>query len=470
MARKIIKAFLFIFAAILVAGGIMTYLRSQKKINSPLQTQAPKAALPVPVKTSEIKDLTVNTQGSSAQVLIKGIFEHNYSVEHLATGDGFKITVPNTSVGQIQSMLDKPHPLIKKIEVRPSASNVGTAELVFHTEKDVNFLDTQKNDMLTIDFIKTESSGDEKATASAGTTGGKDAKNKTTASNATKSLSGGSQSSGLSKTSTKTSKLAAAKKKSSVASVSKKKKKGSTKLKPFVDSTDSTDFSDNSDLENSVGGLAPDEQGGSINDLKNNQVNNLSDFGSTGSAPATESFPQEEAPTIAANPAPKPSDADEGFMNLKDAVKEEPKGSANLLDAETQMSLTEKTGDTGQKMAALPNQKFDINQIQANLPALQNMTVARSGTATVVTFDREKAIAYKVFRMVNPSRIVVDFKDAKSKLKPEYPRFAGTKISRIETREYGSAEGMLVRVIMYVDGAPNFSSNKNGNQLVLEIQ
>ena len=71
--------------------------------------------------------------------------------------------------------------------------------------------------------------------------------------------------------------------------------------------------------------------------------------------------------------------------------------------------------------------------------------------------------------MVNPSRIVVDFKDIKNNLKSDYPRFPGTKISKVETRNYAGVDGMLVRVIMYLDGAPNYKSSKSGNSLVLEI-
>ena len=482
MARKIIKAILFILAAVVVAGGIMTYLRSQKKVTSPLQTQTEKAPQQAPVKSSEIQEITVSAQGQgqtqSAQVQIKGINEHNYNIQHIASGDGFKILVPNAQIGQVKPLLDKPHPLIKKITVHTSPDNPNMAELVFETQKDVNFLDTQKNDTLTIDFVKAEGSVDDKMSdSSAGTSVAGKGTSKTKVTGANKSPSStlnddfAGTTSAKSKAAASKSSKSAKKKGAAIAKSSKKSKKSSSvKLKPFVPDEDTGSGFDDSTLNN----LAADEQG-SINDMKNSQNSALNDFGGA-AAPSTEPMMQEEAPTIAEPSAPKKNtDAEEGFMNLNDAVKEEPKaapkGNANLLDAETEMSLTENTGKTGnQQMAALPNQKVDVNQLKANLPALQSMNVTRSGNNTVVTFDREKSIPFKVFRMVNPSRVVVDFKDAKSNLKSDYPRFTGTKISRIETREYAGMDGLLVRVIMYVDGAPNFTSNKNGNQLVIELQ
>jgi hypothetical protein len=452
MARKIIKAILFILAAVVVAGGIMTYLRSQKKITAPV-VQAPKTEAPKP-QVSQIGEVVINAQGATAaQVQIQGIKERNFNISNLPNGDGFKIQVPHAQLAQTQKLLDKPHPLIKKIEVHESAENPTTAELIFYTEKNVNFLDTQKGDTLTIDFVKTD------APAETAKVDDVDAPKETSKTS--------SKSSAAAKASSKKAKAAVSKKSSKLSKSTAKKSKSSSgsnagvKLKPFDAS-----MVDDTELDAQTETLVP--QGGGTT-----QTDRSMDLSAFGTTPSTETIPlgQEEIPTIEPDTAFKPSEDDNDGFNVKDVAKEEPKvpvGSANLLDAETEMSLKDNAGGSG-AVAALPqNQKFDLNKLQS-LPALQNLTVQRAGTATVITFDREKPVPYKVFRMVNPSRIVVDFKDAKNSLKPDYPRFAGTKISRIETRAYAGADGMLVRVIMYVDGAPNYTSDKKGNQLVLQL-
>jgi hypothetical protein len=455
MARKIIKAFLFILTAVVVAGGIMTYLRYQKKA-TPVATPTTKAEQPAP-KLTEIKQVTVNSQGQGAQVQIQGINSRNFNISNLPNGGGFKILVPNAQAKQIQKTFDKPHPLIKQIDVIESTDTPGATELVFLTEKNVNFLDTQKDDTLTIDFVKTEAEPEVAPVAVAPKVTSKSKAAATTKASSKKAKAAVSK---KTKSSNKTARSNAKASKSSA----------TVQLKPF----DASMIEDDTDIGVEAETLIPQDKGSTLQD-KNDRSMDLSAFGS--STPSTESIPlgQEEVPTIELDNSARfkdPSDND-GF-NLKDVVKEEPKapaGSTNLLDAETEMSLTDNLGSSGQQVAALPNnQKFDLNKVQANLPALSNVSVQRAGNATMVTFEREKAVPFKVFRMVNPSRVVVDFKDVKNGLKPDYPRFTGTKISRIETRAYAGPDGQIVRVIMYVDGAPNYKSNKAGTSLVLELQ
>lgn len=229
----------------------------------------------------------------------------------------------------------------------------------------------------------------------------------------------------------------------------------------------------------------PAQTAPSMEDQKNDSGLGFNTLGGgSASKPKTESIGSNESeiPTVSDS---KPTQEEDDGFNLKDVVKEfggsddsaknakkpAPKASeTNLLDAETELSMKEQGQVPDQKVASLPTQKFDLNKIQENLPALQNMTVEKSGNGTVVKFEREKAVPYKVFRMVNPSRIVVDFKDAKNQLKADYPRFDGTKISRVETREYAGVDGMLVRVILYVDGAPSYSASKDGTQLIINVQ
>lgn len=438
-------------AAVVVAGLIMTYLRSQKKITAPVakiptqQTQAPQ------LPQTQIGHITVSGQGSSAQVQIQGIKERNFNISNLPTGDGFKIQIPHAQIAQAQKLMDKPHPLIKKIEMKESSEDPATAELIFYTEKNVNFLDTQKGDTLTIDFVKAETVAEAQVETKAKQEPVAEAKkhSKTTTS---------------SKSASKKAKAAVSKKSSKLAKATAKKSKSSKvsniKLKPFDAS-----MVDDSDIDAGTETLVPQE--------KPSQPDRSMDLSAFGTTPSTENIPlgQEEVPTIEPDTVARPSDDEDDGFNLKDVVKEEPKakGSANLLDAETEMSLHD-SNVPGQQVAAVPqNQKFDLNKIQENLPSLQNVSVSRSGNATVVTIDREKAVPYKIFKMVNPSRIVVDFKDIKNNLKSDYPRFPGTKISKVETRNYAGVDGMLVRVIMYLDGAPNYKSSKSGNSLVLEI-
>ncbi|MEZ4845779.1 MAG: AMIN domain-containing protein [Bdellovibrionota bacterium] len=431
----------------------MTYLRYQKK-KAPVVAPAQPVQQQAPVIT-EIKQVTVTSQGQGAQVQIQGINSRNFSISNLPNGDGFKIQVPNAQAKQIQKSFDQPHPLIKSITVNESPENPNTTELVFVTDKNVNFLDTQKNDTLTIDFVKTE----EEPAAPKVAEPKKPVKSKTTA---------------TAKATSKKAKAAVSKKSKSTNKTAKSTKKAqpsaTVQLKPF----DASMIEDETDIDAQAETLIPQEKGSLAQD-KNDRSMDLNAFGT--STPSTESIPlgQEEVPVIEQDNSARftdPSDND-GF-NLKDVVKEEPKvpaGSANLLDAETEMSLNDNLGSSGQQVAALPNnQKFDLAKIQANLPALTNLSVQRSGNSTMVTFDREKAVPFKVFRMVNPSRVVVDFKDVKNGLKADYPRFTGTKISRVETRAYAGPDGQIVRVIMYVDGAPNYKSSKSGTSLVLELQ
>ena len=543
MARKIIKGVLFVLAAVVVAGGIMTYFRSQKKIPEPSflhsQNSTTGSTTGEQPKMSTIRDIVINSQGQGAQVEIKGVTEHNYNIQHLESGDGFKIQIPHSQIEQVKRTLENPHPLIKSIEVHELSENPTTAELIFHTEKDVNFLDTQHNDSITIDFVKSEAEGDQ--TASGSSTSGS-AKNLSSGAgdssdevaekpSSSASVKGSSKSKsksavGSSSLTSKSSK--SSKSKVATSSGSSKKSKGpAIKIKPFdpsmLDEPAPTTLSGSN--TGSMGSNPSPTSGGSSgsktlsDDLADSDIKTPSPAGSTsdskttsaagldrvetptalatlgGAKPSTESFGgSTNEPPVITN-TKKPTEEDDGF-NLNEAVKEfgvqdkggpakgapstatpandakkAPAAGTNLLDAETQLSMKDGSFNNGQQVAALPqNQKFDLNKVQANLPALQNLTVQKTDTGSIVTFEREKNIPYKVFRMVNPSRIVVDFKDAKSQLKPDYPRFAGTKISRVETREYAGVDGMLVRVILYVDGAPSFKASKSGNQLVLDIQ
>lgn len=479
MARKIIKGVLFVLAAVVVAGGIMTYLRSQKKSFVPTTTQSETAPSQIgEPQASSIQQVIVNAQGSSgAQVQIKGITSRNYNIQHLESGEGFVIQVPKAQIGQIDKIINQPHELIEKIEVRESADNPTTAELVFKTKKDVNFLDSQRDDMLVIDFVQTDDQGFDSETASSAepieepVAKSKTPPSATATSKSSKTKSNTNSSSAKKSTSTNRSSVA------SRSTSTPKSKAPAVKVKPF----------DTSMLEEDAFPTTPSKStpsgSPSIEDQKNDSLGFNTLGGGSGSRPATENIaPANEPPTISDNR--NIPEEDDGF-NLKDVVKEfggddsgseakKPAGKAsetNLLDAETELSLKEQGQVADQKVASLPqNQQFDLNKIQANLPALQNMTVEKSGNGAIVKFDREKAVPFKVFRMVNPSRIVVDFKDTKNQLKADYPRFDGTKISRVETREYASVDGMLVRVILYVDGAPSYTSEKKGTQLLINVQ
>ena len=137
MARKILKGILFILLAVVVAGAIVTYMRTQRKA----PPVAPKPILtPTPSTTfsgsSEVRDLTVSPQGSNARVVIEGITSREYQIQNLESDDGFKIRIPKTKIMNVQRELEEPHPLINKIEVRELEEDPDTAEIIFRTAGD----------------------------------------------------------------------------------------------------------------------------------------------------------------------------------------------------------------------------------------------------------------------------------------------------------------------------------------------
>lgn len=483
----------------------MTYLRAQKKSAPTAISESTKSeSATQATQSSQIQDIVVSNQGDNAQVQIKGITGRNYHIQNLESGQGFKIQIPHTQIQQVQKMMENPHPLIQKIEIHEMQDQPDAAELVFYTQKDVHFLDSQMNDTLTIDFAKPQSEG----TVADNQNTDKDTSNsdKNSSLANVKPIEPSQAMTTKTTTKPKSTKSATASSQTSSTKIVKKSPKAATKKPTVSPSTGDFDTQVDALTEDEQPSVASKFQEPAQTKAQTELSNNLESFeapviqdedfknqmkttpttpgsrdksleiGAFGTSnPSTESIDQPTDHVPMVDPSePKIADEDDGF-NLKGVAEEETpksKSDINLLDAETELSMKENLGGTGTQVAVAPqNQKFDLNQVKANLPALQNMTVQKSGTGAIVTFDREKSnIQYKFFKMVNPSRIVVEFKDAKNQLKPEYPRFSGTKISRVETREYGSAEGTLVRVIMYVDGAPNYVSTKKGNQLIVELK
>ncbi len=124
------------------------------------------------------------------------------------------------------------------------------------------------------------------------------------------------------------------------------------------------------------------------------------------------------------------------------------------------------------KMAAVPpllDQKFDASKILENLPSITDIAVLAEEGATTVTISRDAKAKYKVFRQVNPNRIVVEFLNTANRLAPEYQEFPGTKVRKITTQQFAGPDGTITRVIMYVDGPPQFDANNKGKDFVLRL-
>jgi hypothetical protein len=124
------------------------------------------------------------------------------------------------------------------------------------------------------------------------------------------------------------------------------------------------------------------------------------------------------------------------------------------------------------EVAALPPpsaEKFDASKITANLPALSNLIITSDNGATVLTVEREAKTKFMIFRMRNPDRIVVDFKDSVSRLQREYAGVPGTKIQRVTTQQFAGKEGTISRVMLYVDGKPDYKQETRGTSFVLMI-
>jgi hypothetical protein len=62
----------------------------------------------------------------------------------------------------------------------------------------------------------------------------------------------------------------------------------------------------------------------------------------------------------------------------------------------------------------------------------------------------------------------VDFKDAKSAVNENW-NLAGTSIDRIETQEFANGDSSLVRVLFYLNTAPEYAARKEGTSLVIEL-
>jgi hypothetical protein len=113
--------------------------------------------------------------------------------------------------------------------------------------------------------------------------------------------------------------------------------------------------------------------------------------------------------------------------------------------------------------------KFDVSKITKDLPAIYGFNAYSEGGTTTIQIDREARTQYQVFRLVNPPRVVIDFKDAVNKLPPEYPSFAGTRVQRVTTRQFVGPEGTVSRVILHVDGSTVYKQEVKGGTFILRL-
>ncbi len=189
-------------------------------------------------------------------------------------------------------------------------------------------------------------------------------------------------------------------------------------------------------------------------------------------------------------PEPAPIVEDEPMFDEEPMVAEEmDEGTPDVAapeasDMEDDIDLDELFGEEGSgtfeggdvadapQVAAIPEAKpgtFDSNVLPDNLPSINTISVGDEGGITTVRINRDAATKYKIFRMINPNRVVVDFKDAKNGLNPQYGAFGGTRVKKITTRQFAGPDGAITRVMVYVDGMPQYQKAVEGNDFVLKL-
>lgn len=201
------------------------------------------------------------------------------------------------------------------------------------------------------------------------------------------------------------------------------------------------------------------------------------DEGLTSPPPAAEPPLPHLEPEGASPPVVAPPPAGAGIETAPPAPAEAPSGTESPpLDLDVMFADGQPTPAAAPtqapKVAAIPpptSGKFDTSQILAKLPGVTEIEVSNDGSKTVVTIKRESNTPHKVFKMVNPNRVVVDFLDSANKLKKEYPAYPGTKVERITTQQFAGPDGTIARIMIYVGGLPVYEKSMSGSSLVLKL-
>lgn len=164
-------------------------------------------------------------------------------------------------------------------------------------------------------------------------------------------------------------------------------------------------------------------------------------------------------------PTPPPEEETEEPLDVAELFSESQTGGEALP--------FEEEASEPSKVAVAPPQaeKFDVESVTANLPALQGLDVRNEGGVTTVFIQREARVKHKIFRLRKPARVVVEFLNAKNNLQPSYGGFPGTKVQKVESRQFVGPQGTISRVTFYVDGKePQYQRGDNsGQEFILKI-
>ena len=401
-----------------------------------------------------LRQVEVTNSMSGATIQISDVSGPGYTIAPVDSPKGLLIDIPNVELGLLQTSIPAPHPLIRNIEAnRISAQGRLYARLRVDLTNEAAFRERLDGNTLVIDLIgqAAPTPTPEMIATVAPTPERVVSKPKPK-----KKIAATRKSSSKKGTTTRKS---TPKKKTVVASRPKQK----PAPRPV---------------------RTPDAEEENADALLRELGIDTSDAGDSGDmdpeSPSTAPVPA-PAPKVAA-PAPAPVQEDGPVPNLDPNAPFGPAPSGAIDDgapldldalfAESQDIPPEPPLVEGApKVAAIPPKsgKFDSAQVLQDLPGITGLDVTQEGGATRVTINRDQQTKYKVFKMVNPNRIVVDFRDSTNKLKSSYPAFPGTKIEKIQTKQFAGPDGTIARVMIYIDGLPVYEKSTDGSTFILTL-
>jgi|GEM_PF-3841257 len=417
---KSIQIILIILLLILLGGG--GYFLFSKRGNKTVQVKPikkPVTSQPVGQPAdSVIKQVDFNEDSAGKKIVITELQKKNYRVRLSDTGDGFSVLFPGTNLNVEAEHLN-PLPWIHSVQFEEKEfRGQPSVEMSVSTIDDLAMFDKFENNALTI------------VLQNAGGTGQKLASNQKTVNTPTQST----QAKPVKRSSPKP-----------------KAKKSAPKPKTVRTPTQSPP--DPKPIEEPI----------VFEDIAPIPDNTFSDTDLAGIEDLSESFGSQEdfGETLEGSTFDGGSDS----QMLDEDV--------SLIDLETDLSLgdgLEELGSTDVAAIGPGEGGFDMGQA-AQTSMIQGMLISSMPNGrTQVRFDRERAMPYKIFKLRNPARLVVDFKDAKSGFDGSAVQgLGGSAIDKVETQEFESNDSNLLRVIMFVKGDVEFLANKDGNALVVEI-
>jgi hypothetical protein len=436
MTKKNIQVVLAILVlTALIVGGL--YYFNQQKKNPLVQPTVKTPTAQVATTSFRIDEVKVDERDDKVALLVKRV--NKYRVRFDDDKKGFTLVFPNTSQSLNQTEWLEPHPWIQSIRVESQTfRGQPSVEIAVRTIEDLAFFDQFQNNQLTMEFQNTKMTAAPSAQAD----------KKPKVAQAPKPTRQRATPAPKPKPAAKPAPKPAPKPKPVVVPTPAPKPKPTPlpdpepieldQPEPMVDtSNDFNDFPviDDSEL-NSLDALPDDFQ--ALDDTNDFEVNN--NQGNT----------QDDV-----------MDVMDDFGGDEEVV--------SLMDLETSFSLEEDTSTNDDVAMVDPSDgKFDMGTVEAQASKIQAIEVGRESGKTKVVFRREQSTPYKVFKLANPSRIAVDFKDAKSAVNENW-NLAGTSIDRIETQEFANGDSSLVRVLFYLNTAPEYAARKEGTSLVIEL-